>query len=257
MAFQGQPAGSPFNVAVGLARLGCKAAFVTGISRDAFGERLITALAAEGIDSSLAPRTNRPTILSFVLVRPDGVPEYAFYGENGADTQVRENDWPTALPDDIDAIHFGGFPLAVEPSKSAYAALVHREAGRRFVSLDPNIRMKLIGDPTIFRTHLDGLVTKVDLIKASTEDIGQLYPGERPESLALDWLTRGAAIVVVTDGPNGATAYVKGMTLHVPTKIAKVIDTVGAGDSFMSALLAGLLDHGLLSRKALGTASAQ
>jgi fructokinase len=251
LAFRGQPAGSPFNVAVGLARLGCPASFVTGLSRDAFGGELMAALAAEGVDTSLAPRTDRPTILSFVMVQPDGVPVYAFYGEQGADLQVRADHWPQQLPRDIDAIHLGGFPLAVDPSKAAYATLVARESGKRFISIDPNVRVSLMGDLAVYRQHLDHLAAQSDLIKISHEDIAHLYPGAAPEDIARHWLGGGVSAVILTDGPNGATAVLEGGSLHVPSASVAVVDTVGAGDSFMSALLAGLRDAGLTAGKVL------
>jgi fructokinase len=251
MAFQGQPAGSPFNVAVGLARLGQKAALVTGLSRDAFGQRLIDAMEQEGVEWRLAPRTDRPTILSFVLVKPDGGPEYAFYGERGADTDVRVQDLPVPVPDGINAIHVGGFPMAVEPAKSAYAALIRREAAKRFVSLDPNVRVALMGDISMFREHFETLCPSAGLIKASSEDLGFLYPGLELSAVARRWHELGAGTVVITDGARGASLLNSRGTASAAAEPVAVSDTVGAGDSFMSALLAALADRGLLDRDRL------
>jgi fructokinase len=258
LSFHGQPAGSPFNVAVGLRRLGARSTLVTGLSRDPFGERLIAALAAEGVGSGLAPRTDRPTILSFVMLKADGGPEYAFYGENGADADVPVGaiSWP--LPPEIDAIHIGGFPMAVEPSKSSYATLVRQAAKTHFVSLDPNIRPRLVGDMSLFRTHFESLCASAALIKASTEDLSFLYPGMTPDAAAEHFRALGAATAVITDGPNGAIAVNQAGRAAAPTPAITVVDTVGAGDSFMSALLAetarlGLLDRGRLAAASPGT----
>jgi fructokinase len=255
MAFRGQAAGSPFNVCVGLARLGQKAALITGLSRDAFGARLISAMEREGVEWRLAPRTDRPTILSFVLVKPDGGPEYAFYGERGADTDVTEAGLPTPLPDWIRVVHVGGFPMAVEPAKSAYAALIRREAKGCFVSLDPNIRASLIGDMATYVKHFETLCPSAALIKASSEDIGFMYPGADFREIAARWRTLGTGAVVITDGANGAHALNGAGTAFAPTRPVKVHDAVGAGDSFMSALLAGLAERKLLDRGALAAAS--
>jgi fructokinase len=257
MAFQGQAAGSPFNVTVGLARLDQKAALITGLSRDVFGARLIAAMEKEGVEWRLAPRTDRPTILSFVLVKPDGGPEYAFYGERGADTDVTVAGLPTPLPAEIKAVHVGGFPMAVEPAKTAYATLVRREANARFVSLDPNIRVSLMGDVAVFREHFEGLCASTALIKASSEDLHHLYPGADLKTVALRWKDRGASTVVITDGPNGASSWNAAGQAFVPTTPVKVVDTVGAGDSFMSALLAALAERDLLHREKLAQTSGE
>ncbi len=246
MVFQGQPAGSPFNVAVGLARLGQRSALITGLSRDAFGQRLIEAMEREGVEWRLAPRTDRPTILSFVLIKSDGGPEYAFYGEHGADTDVRLIDLPDVLPPAVKAIHVGGFPLAVEPSRSAYAALIQRETARCFVSLDPNIRVSLMGDMVAFRAHFESLCGTAALIKASSEDLGFLYPGHDPLAVARRWAELGTRTVVITDGAKGASLLNRAGTTFVAASSVEVMDTVGAGDSFMAALLAVLAERGLL-----------
>ncbi len=257
MAFHGQAAGSPFNVAVGLVRLGQKAALITGLSRDAFGARLIAGMEKEGVEWRLAPRTDRPTILSFVLVKPDGGPEYAFYGERGADTDVTVAGLPTPLPAGIRAVHVGGFPMAVEPAKTAYATLIRREAALRFVSLDPNIRVSLTGDMAVFREHFEGLCASAALIKASSEDLHYLYPCADLKTVALRWKGLGASTVVITDGPNGASAWNAAGHAFVATAPVKVVDTVGAGDSFMAALLAALAERGLLHREKLAQTSAE
>jgi fructokinase len=255
LSFHGQPAGSPFNVAIGLARLGCSASFVTGLSRDAFGERLIAALVREGVDLALAPRTDRPTILSFVMVKPDGSPEYAFYGENGADLQVTAQNFAQPLPTSIRAVHVGGFPMAIGPSKEAYAALIRRETKQRFVSLDPNVRTNLMGDIDIFRDHFETLCAGVALIKASSEDIAQLYAGVDTMTIARRWRTLGAGTVIITDGARGAFVLnQQGVTL-VKAAPVEMMDTVGAGDSFMAAALAALQDHDLVDRQCLACAA--
>jgi fructokinase len=254
LAFNGQPAGSPFNVAVGLRRLGAPAALMTGLSTDPFGCKLIAAMEAEGVEWRLAPRTDRPTILAFVLVKPDGAPEYAFYGENGADLDVRAGAIPWPLPASIRGVHVGGFPMAVEPSKGSYAALIRQAGGSLFVSLDPNVRPSLMGDLAAFRAHFEGLCAHAALVKGSSEDVGFLYPGESMASVAARWRACGAGMVVVTDGPRGALALNAGGACHAPAWPVSMVDTVGAGDSFMSALLAEVAERDLLDREALAAA---
>ena len=264
LAFKAQAAGSPFNVAVGLARLGCATSFMTGLSRDGFGDALIAQLDGEGVDWQLCPRTLHPTILSFVLLQADGTPDYAFYGSNGADFQVMEADLPLPLPAHIRAVHAGGFPTAIEPSKQAYARLLKAAAQDRFVSFDPNIRARLMGDLQIYRVHLEQLLPSLDLIKASVEDIAALYPDHENSAhttaaVALRWLALGASCVIVTDAERGAAAYGHfGNVMKPAGRIAVQNtggDTVGAGDSFMSAVLAHLVKQNILVRGGLKSIS--
>lgn len=251
LSFRGQPAGSPLNVAIGLRRLGDAATFVTGLSTDPFGQRLIDALEAEGVGWNLAPRTDRPTILSFVMVKSDGGPEYVFYGERGADTAVPQGAIPWPLPSGIDAVHVGGFPMGVEPSKSSYATLIRQAGETLFVSIDPNVRPAMVGDIGAFRDHVEGLCPSVALLKASGEDISLLYPGMGLMAAAERWRALGAGTVVITDGPDGSFALNAAGSTRAASEPVSVVDTVGAGDSFMSALLSELRRCGLLDRSRL------
>ncbi len=256
LAFAGQPAGSPFNVAVGLARMGCAASFFTGLSRDAFGAAIRARLSDEGVEHGFAPRTLRPTILSFVLKHADETPAYAFYGHDGADFDVTEADLPLPVPSTIHAVHAGGFPTAISPAKEAYATLLRAAARDRFVSFDPNVRATLMGDLQAYRTHLEGLLPSLDLIKASTEDVAALYPGADMRTIPARWLEQGAACVVLTDGANGAAASGRFGSVTSEGVAVAIVDSVGAGDSFMAALLAQLDEQRLVTRGGLRHADA-
>jgi fructokinase len=253
---KGQPAGSLLNVAIGLSRLGQESALVTGLSRDSWGEMLIAKLRDEGVDVSLAPRTDNPTIRAEVSVDAQGHPTYLFHHKtDGADFQVTQEWLAKPLPEKIDAIHFGGFPLAVEPSKGTFASLIRREGAQRFVSIDPNIRAALMGDLATYRSHFEGLLPHFALVKASTEDIGLIYPEVDAMTAARRWRTLGAGTVAITDGAKGAFALNDhGVTL-VRTEPVEVVDAVGAGDSFISALLAFLAERDLLDRGKLAAAT--
>src|SRR5437762_3525245 len=84
--------GSPFNVAIGLARLGISSAFLGGISRDRFGALLTDILAEEGVDRRFVVRTDRLSTISAVSTSPDGQPSYAFHGEGAADRSLEPSD---------------------------------------------------------------------------------------------------------------------------------------------------------------------
>ncbi len=232
--------GSPFNVAIGLARLGQDSGLLTGLSSDLLGQRLSQVLAAEGVSTTYAIPTDRPTTLSLVGLDAAGVPAYQFYDNGSADTGVTEADLP-ALGDEVVGLHFGSYSLAAAPVADAMAALARGKRGR-FVSVDPNVRPTVEPDMDVWRARMKVLFPLADLVKISAEDLGLLWPGKAPEALAAELTDAGVQLVVVTDGGEAATGWTSG-GLHataVPPRV-KVVDTVGAGDTFQAALLARLL----------------
>jgi len=241
--------GSPFNVAVGLARLGTPAALFTGLSHDPLGARLRARLEAEGVETRHLVRSDRPTTLSLVGVGADGVPAYTFYGAGSADVSLTEADLPDLGPE-IAALHFGSYSIAVAPTADALAALAEREAGR-FISLDPNIRPTVEPSMERWRARIGRLLAVAALVKVSDEDLALLEPGADPAVIAADWLRRGPELVVVTRGDAGVLAFGRFGRLDLPARRVEVVDTVGAGDTFQAALLDGLSRAGALSRAAL------
>lgn len=246
-AFAPYPGGSVFNTAVALSRLGTKTEFFTGLSTDLFGERLASVLMANGVGSTLAHRSDRPTTLAFVTLM-DGHATYAFYDENTAGRMLTEADLP-AIPDTAKACFFGGISLAVEPCAEAYGALIKRadDLGR-VVMIDPNIRPGFIADEARFRARLDDMLAHTDIIKASDEDLRWLLGDASLPELAAALRAKGPSVVLVTQGAAGVTGFYNGGEIHVAAQAVKVVDTVGAGDTFNAGVLAGLQDAGALEK---------
>lgn len=247
LAFDARPGGSPFNVAIGLARLGTPVGFFGGLSRDMLGARLIEQLKAEGVDTAFVVRSDRPTTLSLVGRTADGTPAYTFYGSDTADRCLTPNDLPY-LPAAIQGLHFGSYSLVAEPAADALRDLAEREAGIRLVSLDPNVRPTVEPDMRVWRRRIAAITTTAHVIKVSVEDIAHLWPGAQPEEIARNWVAEGVALVIVTLGARGSIAYTAGQVVPAAAAPARVIDTVGAGDAFQAALLNGLLSLGLTSK---------
>lgn len=232
--------GSPFNVAIGLARLGQPAGLLTGLSSDLLGERLARVLADEGVSTAYAIPTDRPTTLSLVGLDTQGVPAYQFYDNGSADTGVTAADLP-ALGPEVRGLHFGSYSLAATPVADAMAALA-TASRERFISVDPNVRPTVEADMEVWRTRLAALFPLADLVKISAEDHELLWPGRSSETVAADILGQGPRLVVVTRGGEAALGWTAS-GLHAraePPRVA-VVDTVGAGDTFQAALLARLL----------------
>jgi fructokinase len=250
LLFDARIGGSPFNVAVGLARMGRRSALLTGLSTDFLGEKLATALRREGVATDFLIRKPAPTTLSLVGVGADGSPEYAFYGDGAADRLVESSELPV-FPDTVIGVHFGSYSIAVPPVADALTDLARREKGRRLISLDPNVRLNVMPDAAAWRRRVETLATQADLLKISLEDIETLYPGETPEGLSARWLGAGVGLVVVTRGGGGIFGVTRELAVELPAAPVEVVDTVGAGDSFQAALLAALDELGLANRAAL------
>jgi fructokinase len=243
--------GSPFNVAVGLARLAQPVSFLSAISTGFLGQRLMQALAAEGVSTAAVSRTAAPTTISLVGVDASGVPSYAFYGQGGADRLLHPADLARA-PQNIRALNLGSYATVVEPIASTLRALVEREHGRALIAFDPNIRLNVEPDLQRWRDQLAWMLSRTDLLKVSEEDLALLQPGSALDAFAAHALAQGVRCVVITRGALGALGWTAQAQVTVPPVPVTVIDTVGAGDTFQAALLTWLAEHGALDARALG-----
>lgn len=244
------PGGSPYNVAVGLARLGRRVAFVGGVSGDFWGERLRRNLIEEGVDPRHLVEVARPTTLSVVRKAADGTPDYAFHGGDTADRLVTRDD-VRQVGSGFGAVHLGSFSAVVEPVASAARLIVGQAGEDAVVSYDPNLRTTVVPDLAFWRWTLNDLLPRLDLLKISAEDFTELDPGRQPEEVVPGWLASGPKLVVLTRGGEGATAWTRGGRVDRPAKPVSVRDTVGAGDTAQAALLAGLDERLLLTRRAM------
>jgi fructokinase len=235
-----RPGGSPCNVAIGLARLGVPTGFLSRLSTDVFGRLLRDHLERNGVDTRYVSSGSEPTTLAFVHVGQGQDVEYGFYVENSADRNLRPEDLPAALAPRVEALHFGSISLVLEPSASTLEDRMKREQGRRLISLDPNVRAKLIGDRAGYRRRLEGWVAASDLVKASAADLEWLYPDTSPDSTAQRWLETGPAVILLTRGGDGSSAFGRRASASAEAPKVEVVDTVGAGDAFMSGTLAWL-----------------
>jgi fructokinase len=256
-AYVAKGGGSLFNVAMGLGRLEVPVAFFGRLSRDPFGRMMRRQLGDDGVDLRFALDGDEPSTLAIVFLEAGAEPVYTFHDEGAADRMLRVEDVPATLPDAVRALHFGSISLLREPAASAYETLMRREHGRRLVSLDPNVRPGLIHDRAAYVARLEGWVALADLVKVSRADLEWLYPDAAPEAAATAWLGRGPAAVVMTRGGDGAVAFAADGLAEVPGIAVAVSDTVGAGDSFTSGLLAWLERAGRLDRDAIRGVTAE
>jgi len=243
--------GSPFNVAVGLRRLGIEAGLFGGLSSDFLGRRLLQVLKDEGVSERFLVEFAAPTTLSMVAVGADGSPQYNFRGEGCADRLLEVAHLPV-LSDEVRGLHIGSFSLVVQPIGDTLLSLVKRESGKRLISLDPNVRLNPQPDIQLWRDRVAELAKHADLIKVSDEDLHLLYPGQSPESVLQGWLQHRCQLVFLTRGGDGASVFSRQHgTWSQPAQRVVMADTVGAGDTFQAALIAWLTEHQLDSVQGL------
>jgi fructokinase len=239
--------GSPYNVALGLARLAQPVAFCGAVATGFLGQRLMRSLSDEGIGTACVQRTAAPTSICVIGLDARGVPAYDFYGERGADRQLETVFALGHVPRDAHALHFGSYTMVVKPVAQAQRALIEREHARALISYDPNIRTVVEPSLQVWRDTLQWMLPRTHLLKVSEEDLALLYPGRALDELATQWLTQGPRLVVITRGDNGAMGFSAAGSMVVPPVPVQVVDTVGAGDTFQAALLTWLAEHDRLS----------
>lgn len=243
--------GSPFNVAVGLRRLGIDVALFAGLSSDYLGRRLQQVLQEEGVRPDYLQDFDAPTTLAMVAVGADGSPHYSFRGEGCADRQLLPGHLPE-LGAEVRGLHIGSFSLVVQPIADTLLALVRRESGKRLISLDPNVRLNPQPNIELWRERINTLVEHADLIKVSDEDLHLLYPERDPQSVIHGWLEHRCQLVFLTRGGQGATVFSRRHgSWSAPACAVVMADTVGAGDTFQAALIAWLTEQQLDSVEGL------
>jgi fructokinase len=243
--------GSPFNVAVGLRRLGIDVALFAGLSSDYLGRRLQQVLQEEGVRPDYLQDFDAPTTLAMVAVGADGSPHYSFRGEGCADRQLLPEHLPE-LGAEVRGLHIGSFSLVVQPIADTLLALVRRESGKRLISLDPNVRLNPEPNIELWRERINTLVEHADLIKVSDEDLNLLYPERDPQSVIHGWLEHRCQLVFLTRGGQGATVFSRRHgSWSAPACAVVMADTVGAGDTFQAALIAWLTEQQLDSVEGL------
>jgi len=231
--------GSPANVAVGLGRLGLDVTLATTIGDDAYGHLIESHLENSGVDLADGSRRVGLTSSAIAHLAPDGSATYDF-----------EVTWDPGLipaPNGVSAVHTGSIAATLEPGADDVEMLLRQLEPTAIVSLDPNIRPALLPDHEDVARRIERLVGHADVVKVSDEDLAWLSPDKPAEAVAERWLDAGPALVVITRGAEGSTAFARSGRLEVPTSPTTVVDTVGAGDSYMSGLLASLHREGLLA----------
>ena len=239
--------GSPFNCAIALAKLGNETGFLCPISQDQYGDLLLKPLSEAGVAVLLQDRVPEPTTKAIVSFNEKMQASYVF--ERHADRAFTRAGLLAVLPAEVELYQIGGFAPIRADDAAIWTAVVDAAVKRgATISIDINVRDKLIDDEAGYRARLDGFLDTAHLVKLSEEDHDWLKPGMSVEDHAAELLARPKCeLVVVTLGEHGSRAFTKSGSASAPIHAPAVFgDTVGAGDSLMAGILTWLGEAGAL-----------
>ena len=241
--------GSPMNVAYGLARLGVPTTLVTQIGADPFGEIIAAHLASAGVD--LLPGSVTAGATSSATATLDAA------GAAGYDFDLRWELPAVTLPAPCTLIHTGSIAAILQPGGRAVLTAFTGAPAGTLLSYDPNVRPGIMGSRDDVVRVVEEFAAAAHVLKLSDEDAAWLYPGQSLDQIAQHYLAAGVSLVAITRGGDGALVKAGGATTELAAHPVSVIDTIGAGDSFMSgllyAILAGELTEAILQNE-LGAA---
>ncbi|OLT42625.1 kinase [Serinicoccus sp. CNJ-927] len=232
--------GSPANVAIGVSALDHDSRLTAYLAPDEHGDRVREHLERHDVRLTEGSLGADHTSTATAHLDADAVATYEF-----------DLAWEVG-PQDLSGVghvHTGSIAATLEPGGSEVVRLIEAARGTATVSYDPNARPSIMGSPQDARQRIEECIGRSDVVKASLEDVQWLY-GEDADVVQVvhEWGQLGPELVVVTRGGEGAVVHLSrdDTTLELPSLTVRVVDTVGAGDSFMSGLLSGLLDARLL-----------
>jgi len=232
--------GSPLNVAVAAARLGCDVTLVTDFGDDDHGAQIEAHLAHSEVEV-MSARQN-PTSTAEAALQPDGSASYAFsLTWDFAASTARQ------IVEAAGFVHAGSIALFLDPG-AAYVAELIAAASSSVISIDPNIRPALLGEHSRVLQHFERLATEAHVVKLSNDDAVWLYPGLADDQVVDRIHTLGTPLVVLTRGNEGAQLSSRDARVQVLPIPTRVVDTIGAGDSFMGGLIHAMAHAHLTAR---------
>lgn len=254
VCYRPHPGGAPANTAVAVARLGGPSRFIGKFSYDAFGQLLIQVLQNNKVDSQYVRSTNEgTTALALVALQDNGQRQFTFYRQRTADTLLDVSDLDWDAWHDVALCHACSITLSTEPSRTAtLAAMDHTRQVGGIVSFDVNMRPAFWPSEHAMQNAMVEIVPRTDVLKLSVEEaylFDSTLQFATPEQgdvarlsrLGEQLLQQGPRFVIITFGSKGALLMTSTNRVEVPTVPVRAIDTTGAGDAFMGAILYSLV----------------
>jgi len=230
------PGGSPANVAYGLGRLGVTTGLLTAIAPDARGISIENHLRSAGVTLLPGSKSLSRTASATATLEPDGSARYNF--------DITWDLAPTAPAYFPKILHTGSIATFLKPGAGAVKALLEQAHRHCMITYDPNIRPALLGSHAEAKATFEELVPLTDVVKLSDEDARWLYPQKSLDETAAHILGLGTGLAVITKGADGSQFTTPTASISIQAVKSRVADTIGAGDSYMSALILGFLTRG-------------
>jgi fructokinase len=227
--------GGPANIAVAAARLGAPAAMAARLGGDRFGAAFRERLLASTVDGRYLRDTTDPSTLALASIGIDGSARFEFWYQGAADFGWRDGELPHLAAGDIAHLgSLGAFLLPGADTVERWAAGLRPQCT---VTFDPNLRPISLAEPGAVE-RLERLVRLADVVKVSEDDLRLAYPAVPVDDTARRWLSiPGPRLVLVTRGGAGITSFSADGERTVPAPPVSVVDTIGAGDAAMGAVL--------------------
>ena len=234
------PGGAPANASVAAAKLGARASFIGKVGDDGFGRMMTGVIKGYGVDTTHMSMTRTAcTTMSFVTLTPDGDRSFTFARKPGADMMLSEDDVPAGIFRAGDILHFGSSGLIPDsPVKKAHKkALTYAKAAGSLIYFDPNVRLPLWDDPGELKMTILEHLPFADIVKVSDDELDFIFDTTVEQTAADFCFGKGAAVVFVTRGKNGAAVYTPSSFTETGGISVTAADTTGAGDAFNGAVM--------------------
>ncbi|MFC0300250.1 aminoimidazole riboside kinase [Virgibacillus soli] len=239
LTYSKSPGGAPANVAVGLAKLGTNATFIGKVGDDLLGHFLKDTLASYQVDiSGIVMTREARTGLTFVSLDATGDRSFEFFIDPSADQLLRKTDVREELFQTRNIFHFGSISLIHADAKQATLQAIHyAKTNEMLISYDPNLRLALWENERAAKETIQSVLEAVDVLKLAEDELMFLMGSMCKSSLQKLAEQYQIPLIFVTLGSDGSIVYFQGEVVHVPALEVEVVDTTGAGDAFMSAIL--------------------
>ncbi|NLY82752.1 MAG: carbohydrate kinase [Clostridiales bacterium] len=240
-AFEQNPGGAPANVSICVSRLGGEAKFIGKLGNDTFGKFLIDVLVQDNVNVEDVILTDEAhTALAFVTLDETGERDFMFYRSPSADMLLHEDEIREQSFNRGDILHFCSVALIESPGKYAHLkAIDHAKNNGTIISFDPNVRLSLWDDENDCRQTILDFIPYAEILKLSDEELFFITQLEGKDAAIqkINELNPNLKWLIITKGQAGVEAYVDNQTYDIPGYKVATIDTTGAGDSFIGAVL--------------------
>ena len=244
LGFERVAGGAPANVSAVVAKLGGKSNFISKLGKDAFGNHIIEVLKEANVNVDYVLRSDKAnTGLAFVSLKEDGNRDFSFYRNPSADMLLEESEVKKEWFEDCHSMHFCSVDLIECPMKYAHKkAIEFALENKSIISFDPNVRLPLWDSEDACRDAIMEFLPLAHVVKISDEEL-EFVTGYDNMDEAKEVLFKGNVnMVLFTKGKDGVEAYTKDRVVKIPGNIVDVVDTTGAGDSFIGSFLFKLLE---------------